>query len=116
MSTAGFYGGSLVVSYSSGGAVSDQLFVPNNGSGPGQFGFDGVTVSFEGVAIRARTGGANGLDLTIDFTSAATPAIIELLIERLRYANHKHPQQSGPFSLTLQDGDGDRSISALTSA
>ena len=46
-----FDGGNLIVSYLTGGSTQDQLGVRNQGTGFGEVGVSGSTVTFAGVAI-----------------------------------------------------------------
>jgi len=103
-----FNGGRLDLYYVQGGGAEDQLGVVNEGTGPGQIGVSGATVSYGGVAIGTISGGTNGANLRIDFTStAATVAAVEALIERLGYANtDSSPNASRTLGLRVSDGDG----------
>ncbi|GAB1459279.1 hypothetical protein MASR2M50_10530 [Thauera sp.] len=80
----------------------------HRGGGAGQIGVSGSTVSYGGVAIGTISGGADGANLRIDFTSAAaTVEAVEALIERLGYANSDvSPNASRTLGLRVSDGDG----------
>jgi VCBS repeat-containing protein len=92
---AGLTGGRLEVSHVTGPTVrpeglAETLSILNQGTGPGQIGVSGSTVSWQGVAIGtidATRNGQNGADLTVTFTAAATEAAVEALVEALAYAN-----------------------------
>ncbi|MEO1686790.1 MAG: hypothetical protein AAFU61_02685, partial [Pseudomonadota bacterium] len=60
------------------------LSVQDQGTGPGQIGFDGTTVTFGGVAIGTidpANAGQNGANLQIDLNAAATVEAAEALAE-----------------------------------
>ncbi|MBO3705820.1 MAG: hypothetical protein J5X21_05380 [Candidatus Accumulibacter sp.] len=106
--SANFNGGRLDLYYLTGQAAEDQLGVVHQGTGAGQIGVSGQTVSFGGVAIGTISGGANGANLRIDFSSnAATPDAVEALIQRLGYQNaDSSPNASRTLGLRVSDGDG----------
>jgi hypothetical protein len=106
--SANFNGGRLDLYYLTGQAAEDQLGVVHQGSGTGQIGVSGGTVSYGGTAIGTISGGANGASLRIDFTSdAATADAVEALIQRLGYANpDSSPNASRTLGLRVSDGDG----------
>lgn len=98
-----FQNGALTVSLAT-AQSGDQLTIANQGNGAGQIGVSGNTISYAGAAIGTFSGGANGADLVISFTtSAATHEAAEALIEDIRYSN---ATQSGTrtATFTLKDG------------
>ncbi|MBK8918090.1 MAG: hypothetical protein IPM73_08615 [Betaproteobacteria bacterium] len=103
-----FNGGRLDLYYTQNGAVEDQLGVVHQGTGAGQIGVSGSTVSYGGAAIGTISGGVNGANLVINFTSnAATVEAVEALIQRLGYANpDSSPNPSRTLGLRVSDGDG----------
>ena len=106
--SANFSGGRLDLYYLQGGSTEDQLGVVHQGDGAGQIGVAGSTVSYGGVAIGTISGGADGANLRIDFTStAATVEAVEALIQRLGYGNDdQNPNASRTLGLRVSDGDG----------
>ena len=83
-----FNGGRLDLYYVHNGSAEDQLGVVSQGSGAGQIGVSGSTVSYGGAVIGTLSGGSNGANLRIDFTSdAASVEAVEALIQRLGYRN-----------------------------
>ncbi|MBK7954247.1 MAG: hypothetical protein IPK02_09950 [Candidatus Accumulibacter sp.] len=106
--SANFNGGRLDLYYLTGAAAQDQLGVLDQGAGAGQIGVAGNTVSYGGTPIGTISGGANGANLRIDFTSnTATPDAVEALIQRLGYANtESSPNASRTLGLRVSDGDG----------
>ena len=70
-------GGFLQVNITANGATQDQLSVLNQGTGPGQIGVSGSTISYGGTAIGtvdATLDGLNGHSLRINLNSNASPA------------------------------------------
>ena len=118
--------GSLTVAldgYQSG----DTLSVANQGTAAGQIGVSGTTISYENVAF-ATTSGGSAANLVITFTSTtATPAAVQALLARLRFANSSNndptvdnTDPSRVFTVTLNDGgntkDSGSSSTALTAS
>jgi hypothetical protein len=106
--SANFNGGRLDLYYLTGQAAEDQLGVVHQGNAAGQIGVSGATVSYGGTAIGTISGGSNGANLRIDFSSdAATSDAVEALIQRLGYANpDSSPNASRTLGLRVSDGDG----------
>ncbi|MXQ13544.1 DUF4347 domain-containing protein [Microvirga makkahensis] len=107
--SANFNGGSLRLEYVSGGEAADLLSIRNQGTGAGQIGFDGTTVTYGGIVIGTVSGGDGFNPLVVTFTSSgATRAAVEALIENLTFANtSEHPDIAPRIArLTLVDGDG----------
>ena len=46
-----FNGGNVTIVYASGGSTADQLTVANQGTGSGQIGVSGSTISYEGKMV-----------------------------------------------------------------
>ncbi len=104
-----FNGGILNIGFAANGSTADQLSIGNQGSGAGQIGVSGNTVTFSGTPIGTFTGGANGGNLVISFTSdAATTTAIQALTRQILYANSSETPSLAPRSLlfTMTDGDG----------
>jgi hypothetical protein len=105
--SANFDGGRLDLFYIAGGSSSDQLSVRHQGSGAGQIGVSGATVSYGGVAIGTISGGSNGSNLSVSFNANASVAAVEALVQNLAYANDSQsPAVSRTVALRISDGDG----------
>lgn len=107
--TADYDTGGLTVTITAGGTTSDRLDVRNTGTGPGQIGVSGSTISYEGVAFATKSGGVGLTPLAISFTSAAaTPAAAQALARSVTYQNvdANAAPQSRTVSFALADGDG----------
>ncbi len=64
---------------------NDRLAVRNQGSGAGQIGVSGTTVSFGGVAFGTIFSGLSGGALQISLNTNATPAATKALIENITF-------------------------------
>jgi hypothetical protein len=99
-----FDGGRLTVT---GLRAEDSIGIKNIGSGAGQIGFGGGTVSFEGIVIGTATGGNAGTPLTVTFNASATATAIEALVQDLTYANSSDsPSLSRALTITIKDSAG----------
>ena len=89
-------------------AMQDVLGVANHGTGAGQIGVSGSTVSYEGVVIGTIvSNGVDGLDLAISLTAAANLVSVEALIEALTYASDSNdPNEQVKLALLFEDGSG----------
>jgi large repetitive protein len=102
-----FNGGTLTLSVASGGVSGqDVLAITNVGTGPGEIGVAGSTISYEGSAIGTFTGGSSGADLVITFnTSAATLAAVQALGRVITYSAGASPTvQNRTVTYSLNDG------------
>ena len=104
-----FNGGSLTVSFTTTGTAADQLTILNEGIGANQIGVIGSTITFANQTIGTFTGGANGSNLVVTFTTTnATQAAVDRLIERIAYSNNSEAPSTTnrTVTYTLIDGDG----------
>lgn len=104
-----FDGGQLRVSIQSNNdAAKDVLSLADAGTGAGQIGISGASVTFGGIVIGTVAGGSGANDLVITLNANATPAATEALIRAVQFsntdANPAAPARSIGF--TLLDGDG----------
>jgi hypothetical protein len=102
--------------------AGDLLSVANIGTGAGQIGVSGTTISFANVSFATTTGGT-AADLVITFSSTtATPAAVGALINALRYrstsddptVNDTDP--SRVVTVTFNDGANTRDATSSTAA
>lgn len=77
----------VLVEVASGGDGSDALGVRNQGTGAGQIGVAGTTVTYGGTPIATFTGGTGGVNLVLNLNGSATPAAVQALIRNLTYAH-----------------------------
>src|SRR5262245_40340866 len=98
-----FNGGTLTVS---GLLAEDIVSIGNQGSGPGQIGFSGTTVNYQGVLIGTATGGI-GAPLVVTFNANATSAAIDALVQDLTYQNTSDtPTATRQLALVITDAAG----------
>jgi|GEM_PF-6306670 len=107
--SADFNGGALTIAFSGfrPGASTVGEALSFDTSGP--FSISGTELSFSGTVIGTiSSDGLDGNALSVDFTSAtATPAVVEQLIEALRYGNTATPPETTrEVNITVSDGDG----------
>ena len=97
------------------GTEQDVLGVRDEGSGAGQIGVSGSTVSYGGTPIGTIVAdGQDGRDLIISLNGAATAEAVTALMTNLTYANPSDaPAPLREYRLTLSDGQGGVSTPAL---
>src|SRR5262245_45636262 len=84
----------------------DSVSIRNQGTGAGQIGFSGGTVTYEGNVVGIAGGGA-GDTFTVSFLFGATAVAVEALIENLTYANSSDaPTLSRTLELKFNDVAG----------
>ena len=108
--SADFTGGALTVSFTAGSDPADDvLAIRNQGTGAGQIGVAGATVTYGGVAIGTFAGGTGGANLLVTFNASATPAAAQVLLRNITFANTDLDAPT-PGARTVQfvltDGDG----------
>ncbi|MBS0602659.1 MAG: putative Ig domain-containing protein, partial [Proteobacteria bacterium] len=114
-----FAGGTLTVAITAGrDASEDVLGIRHQGSGAGQIGVSGSTVSYGGVAIGSFTGGSGSNDLVVTLNGSATPAAVQALVRNITYVNSDTTSATAgtrTLGFTLSDGDGGTSSTASAS-
>ncbi|GAB1459275.1 hypothetical protein MASR2M50_10490 [Thauera sp.] len=115
--SADFDGGRVEILYTRFGSAEDQLGVRDEGTGVGQIGVSGSTVSFNdgsgAVAIGTITGGTNGAGLVIELNANASIDAVEQLLQNLTYANTSNsPQAERNIAVRVYDGDGGASAAS----
>ena len=113
---ADFSGGTLTASLVAGGSTADQLAVRHQGSGAGQIGVSGATLSFGGIAIGSASGGSAGAALVVTFNANADAAAVQALARQLTFASSGDAVSTTPRTvrMLLTDGDGGSSANADT--
>jgi hypothetical protein len=115
-----FNGGLLTIHLAANVAATDRLSVVNEGTAAGQIGVSGSNVTYGGATIGTFSGGDNGSDLVVTFTSAAaTQTAVQELVRDIAYN-----ETSGTFggastrdvSFTLVDGDGGSDTASATAS
>ncbi|MDQ6434273.1 FG-GAP-like repeat-containing protein [Mesorhizobium sp. LHD-90] len=96
-------------------AGEDVLGIQHQGTGAGQIGVSGSTVTYGGGAIGTFTGGTGTDNLVVTLNANATPAAVQALLRVLSYANTNAldpATASRTISVTVTDGDGGTSTAA----
>ena len=102
--------GTLTVSIPAGGdSAEDVLSIRHQGTGAGQIGVSGSTVTYGGTTIGTFTGGSSGSNLVITLNSSATPTAVMALVKNITYENtDTNAPTTGARTVryVLTDGDG----------
>ncbi len=122
LDSADFQGGRLEVTRTTGDGYQDLFAAPddasqdvlgirNQGTGAGQIGVSGTTVSFGGTAFATIVSdGTAGSSLVVEFLAGASLAAVEALLENLTYANPSDdPEASRILRIVVTDGNNGRS-------
>ena len=108
--SADFDSGTLVVSFVAGNdAAEDVLAIQNQGTGAGQIGVIGNTITHGGITIGSFAGGTGGNNLVVTFNGNVTPAVAQALIQNITYENtDTNNPTTGVRTVRfiLTDGDG----------
>ncbi|TNE61648.1 MAG: DUF4347 domain-containing protein, partial [Alphaproteobacteria bacterium] len=104
-------GATLVI----GGVVSGETVTLNNaGTGSGQVGYSGGTITYEGVTVGTATGGS-GSDFSITFNASATAASVQAVLQNITYVNTAETSSAGrALSVTFTDADGDSPATSVS--
>lgn len=101
--SADFAGGTITVSFTSGGSSQDQLSVTDAGN----ITVSGANIYHGASLIGTWSGGSNGGNLTIALNAAATPALTTDLLRAIAYGNSSdEPLSYRTVAVTMSDGDG----------
>ncbi len=82
-----FPGGSLTVSLAN-GVAGDVLDLRDDGTGAGQIGVSGATVTFGGTPIGTLSGGSGGAPLVVALNAQATPAATQAALRNVRFTHN----------------------------
>ncbi|MBY0514122.1 MAG: right-handed parallel beta-helix repeat-containing protein, partial [Gemmataceae bacterium] len=107
-------GGRLTVLIATGGQAADVLGVADQGTGPGQVGVSGTTVTYGGTPIGTLSGGTTGTPLVLLLNASATPAAVQAVARAVTFQTQTAGVILGArnLSFTLTDGDGGTSAAA----
>lgn len=115
--TTVFANGQLLYQITANGTVSDELGIRNEGSGAGQIGLSGTSVTYGGVIIGTYSGsfGNGSTPLTVTFNSSATLGAVQALVRNITYRNiSENPgTTSRTISLSVSDGTGETSTPVI---
>ena len=111
--------GYLRVFFNSGSnPAEDALGIQDQGTGAGQIGVSGATVTYGGVTIGTFTGGTAGATLEITFNNNATQAAVSALMQNITFENtNTTTPTTGARTIhfRVNDGDGGTSLSHVAS-
>jgi large repetitive protein len=101
-----FAGGTLTVDFASGGTADDRLGLPDQGTGEGQVGVSGSTVTFSGAVIGTLSGAGTGV-LVVTFNATADAGAVQAVLRDVTYFNASdNPAATRTVRFVLTDGDG----------
>lgn len=100
--------GTLTVSLAANGTVDDRIGIRNQGTGAGQIGVSGNTVTYAGTPIGTFSGGVGTTPLTVNLNASATPATTQALVRNLTFSDvSSNPSTADrTVQVVLTDGDG----------
>ena len=104
---ASYNGGTLTVTLTTNGTSTDRLEIRNTGSGAGQIGVSGSTVSYGGTGIGTFTA-PTGTNLVVTFNASATPAAAQALLRNITFRNvtNNPSLNTRTVSVVLTHADG----------
>ncbi len=112
--SADFNGGNVTAAIvTNGQAGEDELGIENQGTGAGQIGVSGGSVTYGGALMGTYTGGSGGVDLVVTLNANASIAAAQALVRVLTYLD----SDAGTVNtadrtvrITISDGDGGISV------
>ena len=106
--TSSYAAATLTVTLTANGAADDRLEIRNDGTGPGQIGVSGNTVSYGGTAIATFTGGSGTTPLVVAFNASADPTAAQALLRNITFRNvNSSPSLNRrSVSVVLRHSDG----------
>ncbi|HET6152681.1 MAG TPA: Ig-like domain-containing protein [Marmoricola sp.] len=106
--SSNFNTGTLTIDYSAGGQAEDRLAIRNQGTGSGQIGVSGSSVTFGGTTIGTFAGGTGTTALVVTFTASSSPTAAQALLRDITYADAAaHPVTvQRTLRMVVTDGDG----------
>ena len=98
----------LTIAITNNGTTDDRLEIRDTGTGVGQVGVSGNTVSYEGNAIGTFAGGTGTTPLVITFNNVATPTSAQAVLRSVTFRNvNSNPSVNyRSISVTLAHSDG----------
>ncbi|HEY5720971.1 MAG TPA: Ig-like domain-containing protein [Allosphingosinicella sp.] len=104
-----FNTGSLKVELSANATTADRLSILHQGTGAGQIGVAGTTVTYGGIAVGTFTGGTGGsTPLLVTFNANASQAAVQALTRAVAFSNVSDTPSTAARTVkfTATDGDG----------
>lgn len=104
---ANLIGGKLIVRITTNANGNDRLAIKHQGTGPGQIGVSGTSVTFGGNVIGTFSGGSGANALVINFTTGtATPAAVQALVRAITFRTLTSNPSTAPRKVTFVLNDG----------
>ncbi|MCB1926311.1 MAG: DUF4347 domain-containing protein, partial [Gammaproteobacteria bacterium] len=114
--SANFDGGTLHYQITANGLAEDSLDIRDQGTGAGQIGVSGNTITYGGVVIGTYTGPTTGdTALVVTFNANATAAAVEATLKNVTYENTSQDPNETTRTLEVYVTDGDGGTSATVS-
>ena len=104
--SATFDTGVLTVGFIANGTVNDRIALVNQGTGAGQIGLNGSTVSYGGVDIGTFAGGVGTTPLTVTFNMNADANAVSALLQNLVFENVSDDPSGLTRTVQFQMTDG----------
>lgn len=103
-----FATGKLTLQLTNNAQSTDRLRIRNQGTGAGQIGVEGSTVTYGGMAIGAFTGGSGTTALVITLNANADAAAVQALLRNIEFTSTSFAPSLLPRTIkaSLTDGDG----------
>ncbi len=112
--SANFDGGLLRVDLDTSGSVDDRLAIRHQGTGDGQIGISGTTVTYGAFAIGTFAGGTDGSDpLTVSLNANADVEAVEALLRNVTFENTSSNPSTTQRSVRFTVSDGDGGVSSV---
>ncbi|MBA3845717.1 MAG: cadherin-like domain-containing protein [Planctomycetes bacterium] len=111
-------GGTITVSFTSGGGPADTLTVLDDGPGVNTVDVSGANILWNGTTVGIVSGGASGTPLTIALQGAlATPEVAREILRNIQYSNASDNPVTTQrvIEAVVNDGDGGTSLASVLS-
>ena len=104
----------MVIAFLSNGTPTDTLFVRNIGTGTGQVGVNGNSVTVGGEVVGSIAGGTSGSPLTITWNSFSSPVLATRVLRAVAFSTTSQRLAPEPRSVQVQTTDGQGGTSQST--
>jgi hypothetical protein len=101
-----FNSGQMTIAFDSNGSIADTLFIRNVGTGVGQVGVNGNSVTVGGQVVGAISGGSSGSPLIVTWNSLSSPAFATRVLRAVAFSTTSQRLGPEPRSIQVQTTDG----------
>jgi hypothetical protein len=112
--TTSYASATVTVTLTANGTADDRLEIRNDGTGPGQIGVSGNTVSYGGTAIATFTGGTGTTQLVVTFNASADPTSAQALLRNVTFRNVNSSPSRNRRSVSVVVAHSDGGTSSAT--